>query len=150
MAKLYVFGIGGTGARVMKSLTFMLASGVKLSSEIDTVVPILIDPDYGNGDLTRTKQLLDLYMKVNKKVSYQEGFFSTKIKTLSELTGSGSIGDKFKMLDVSGAQNEKFREFIGYSSLSQTNKALIELFFSDENLNAEMTVGFKGNPNIGS
>src|SRR5690606_10459703 len=71
-------------------------------------------------------------------------------KTLSELTGSGNIGDKFKMLDVSGAQNEKFREFIGYSSLSPENKSLIELFFSEDNLNADMTVGFKGNPNIGS
>ncbi len=151
MSKLYVFGIGGTGARVMKSLTFMLASGVKLSNDIDTVVPILIDPDFGNGDLTRTKQLLDLYMKINKKAQYEEGLFTTKIKTLSELSNSaGSIGDKFKMLDVSGAQNEKFREFIGYSSLSSENKALINLFFSENNLNADMTVGFKGNPNIGS
>ena len=51
MAKLYVFGIGGTGARVVKSLTMLLASGVKTNYDI---VPILIDPDRAGGDLNRT------------------------------------------------------------------------------------------------
>lgn len=150
MSKLYVFGIGGTGARVIKSLTYLLASGIKLAGGVDTVVPIIIDPDYGNGDLTRTKRLLDVYIKLNKKVKSEEGFFSTKIKTLPELVNSGTITDKFKMLDMSGTQNEKFRDFIGYSSLPNESKALVELLFSDNNLNAEMSVGFKGNPNIGS
>ena len=39
MSKLYIFGIGGTGARVLRSLTMLLASGVSLGSKIDTVVP---------------------------------------------------------------------------------------------------------------
>ena len=37
MSKLYVFGIGGTGSRVLKSLTMLLASGVKCKA--DTIVP---------------------------------------------------------------------------------------------------------------
>lgn len=151
MAKLYVFGIGGTGARVMRSLTFLLASGVKIGSDIDTVVPIIIDPDNGNGDLTRTKQLLELYMKLNQKAGTKTGFFSTAIKTLPELTTtSGLIGDRFKMLDVNATQNSKFRNFIGYTSLSSSSKSLMDLLYSQDNLNADMTVGFKGNPNIGS
>ena len=28
MAKLYIFGIGGTGSRVLRSLTMLLAAGV--------------------------------------------------------------------------------------------------------------------------
>lgn len=39
MSKLYVFGIGGTGARVLKSLSFLLASGVACKS--DSIVPII-------------------------------------------------------------------------------------------------------------
>lgn len=152
MAKLYLFGMGGTGARVIKSLIFMLAAGVRLSPKIDTVIPVITDPDNGNGDLTRTKELLELYMKINKRARKDQGFFGTRIKNLTELTNSpsGLIGDKFKMLDISEAQNEKFREFIGYGSLSSETRSLMDLLFSEENLNADMTVGFKGNPNIGS
>ena len=58
MSKIYVFGIGGTGARVIRSLTMLLASGVKLGESIDTVIPVIIDPDRSNGDLTRTITLL--------------------------------------------------------------------------------------------
>ena len=52
MSKLYVFGIGGTGSRVIKSLTMLLASGVRMKS--DAIVPIIIDPDVAAADLTRT------------------------------------------------------------------------------------------------
>ena len=39
MSKLYVFGIGGTGSRVIRSLTMLLAAGVECN---DTIVPIII------------------------------------------------------------------------------------------------------------
>ena len=43
MSKIYIFGIGGTGSRVIKSLTMLLASGVQMDS--DAIVPIIIDLD---------------------------------------------------------------------------------------------------------
>lgn len=52
MSKIFLFGIGGTGARVLRSLTMMLATGVKLG--VDEIIPIIIDPDAANADLTRT------------------------------------------------------------------------------------------------
>ena len=42
MPRLFVFGIGGTGARVIKSLTMLLASGIK-AGDFD-IIPVLIDP----------------------------------------------------------------------------------------------------------
>lgn len=152
MAKLYIFGIGGTGSRVIKSLTYLLSAGVQLGKEIDTVIPIIIDPDSSNGDYTRTSQLLDNYKSINEFNKNSQGFFSIPIKTLTDITGDavGNLQDKFKMLNISAAQNQTFREFIGYSSLPEDSKALVELLFTEENLKADMTVGFKGNPNIGS
>ena len=41
MARLFVFGIGGTGARVLRSLTMRMASGVEVG--VDEICPILID-----------------------------------------------------------------------------------------------------------
>ena len=67
MAKLYVFGIGGTGSRVLKSLTMLLASGVKLQNGFDTVVPLIIDPDAANGDLNRTADVLTKYQNIYQK-----------------------------------------------------------------------------------
>ena len=52
MSKIFVFGIGGTGSRVLRSLTMMLATGIKFGA--DEIVPIIIDPDAANADLTRT------------------------------------------------------------------------------------------------
>ena len=57
--KLYIFGIGGTGSRVLKSLVMLAASGVKI--EADAIVPIVIDPDFANADLTRTLELIKTY-----------------------------------------------------------------------------------------
>ena len=63
MSKLYIFGIGGTGARVLKSLTMLLAAGVECG--VDTIVPIIIDRDMSNKDLSRTKLLIEDYIEVN-------------------------------------------------------------------------------------
>ena len=65
--KTFVFGIGGTGARVLRSLTLLLASGVECKSDI---VPIIIDPDMNNGDLTRTVSLMQRYIAIKAKLLY--------------------------------------------------------------------------------
>ena len=64
MSKLYVFGIGGTGSRVLKALTMMLSSGVECA--VDTIVPIIIDPDDSAADKTRTVASMNLYMSIRE------------------------------------------------------------------------------------
>ena len=68
MSKLYVFGIGGTGARVLKSLSFLIAAGVKCKSS--SVVPILIDPDAANGDVNKTVDILQRYQSIRSCLLY--------------------------------------------------------------------------------
>lgn len=148
--KLYVFGIGGTGSRVIKALTMLLASGVKLDEKFDMVVPIIIDPDTANGDLNRTADILMKYQNIAYKGGEDNTLFGTKIKTLTQLTNENipNLSNNFKFsIDESG---QKFGESIDYNGLDDENKALIDLLFSKENIKADMTVGFKGNPNIGS
>ena len=139
MSKLYVFGIGGTGARVLKSLTFLLASGVECN--IDAIVPIIIDRDISNKDLSRTKLLIEDYVIANKIASTkgQNRFFKTKIELLNN-----ELCLKLK------SNEQKFDDFIGKSTMSDENKALIEMLFSQKTLKLDMTEGFQGNPNIGS
>ena len=68
MAKLYVFGIGGTGARVLRSFTMMMAAGVNIGA--DEIVPIIIDPDASNADLTRTVALMNTYRTIHSSISF--------------------------------------------------------------------------------
>lgn len=66
MSKLYVFGIGGTGSRVLKALTMLLSSGVECAA--DTIVPIIIDPDDSAADKTRAVAAMNRYMSVRSKL----------------------------------------------------------------------------------
>ncbi|MGH1386872.1 hypothetical protein [Kordia sp.] len=152
MAKLYVFGIGGTGGRVLKSLTMLLATGVQTKFDI---VPIIIDPDGAGGDLNRTSKILREYQQIYDAIDNYEhcDFFKNKITTLGDIakdqSRGGKIFDGFQF-ELNGIQNDKFKDFIGYNTLNTNNMALTELLFSEKNLNADLEVGFKGNPNIGS
>jgi len=162
MPKLFIFAIGGTGARVMKSLTMLLASGVKPMNRYEDfeIVPIIIDPHKSNEDLKRTLSLLDYYQKITYKVGNSNGFFGTRISTLDNLVSTqnrlaGSFS--FNLQDVS---NIKFKEYIDYNLLDESNRALADLLFSGKSidqhgnqvdlLDVKMDIGFVGNPNIGS
>lgn len=144
MSKIYVFGIGGTGARVIRSLTMLLASGVKLGENIDTVIPVIIDQDRSNGDLTRTIALLKTYKSLHGQLKFgrnsKSEFFKTNIDDLNT---------SFRM-QVADVADKDFQSYIKYLNLDTRNKALVSLLFSKKNLEARMDVGFKGNPNMGS
>ena len=149
MAKLFLFGIGGTGVRVIKSLTMLLAAGVDVSAT--EIVPIIVDPHQGNHDLKRTVDLLESYQAIQTKLPRRkEGFFKTKITTLQNLVSERDrLGSTFSF-QLKDVQNEEFREYIDHGSLDARNKALVNLLFSEANLETEMDIGFIGNPNIGS
>lgn len=142
MAKLYVFAIGGTGSRVLRSLTMLAAAGVDIQA--NEIVPVIIDPDASNADLTRTVTLMNRYSTIRKGIDYTEtnetNFFKTEI---SEHVQNYS-------LHIKDTEDRRFDQFIEYSSLSTENKAMMSMLFSEKNLAAQMQVGFKGNPNIGS
>ena len=142
MSKLFVFGIGGTGSRVLRSFVMMLASGVKVG--FNEVVPIIIDPDSSNADLTRTVSLLNKYSAIRSNLQFSEGnessFFRTEIK---------QILPNYTLL-INDTDDKSFQQFIDYASMSKANQSLTKMLFSDRNLQSSMDVGFKGNPNIGS
>ena len=149
MSKLYIFGIGGTGSRVLKSLTMLLASGVTINTT--EIVPIIIDPDHAAADLTRTVELMRNYQRIREELDFnsstQNRFFSTPFN----LTTHPSI-----TMPLHRTQDKTFAEYIGLDLMKDpngnfnANYALAKMLFSDKNLASSMDVGFKGNPNIGS
>lgn len=156
MSKLYIFGIGGTGSRVIRSLTMLLASGVELQQTTE-IVPILLDPDLSNGDLVRTSELLVKYQQVRNATTPNSGFFQTKVRTLSSLSSMGEVllstSDHFKF-DLSEVSGVQFGESIGYNGMAMLGKGaakdFVDLFYSESELESDMSIGFRGRPNIGS
>lgn len=142
MAKLYILGIGGTGSRVLRSLTMLLAAGVDTNGY--DIAPIIIDPDSSNRDLTRNVQLMNKYIEIRNKLSFtnesKNTFFKTKIiRTVQNFT-----------IPIRDTSNNTYSQFINLDGMSKADKAMAEMLFSQKNLASGMEVGFKGNPNIGS
>lgn len=140
--KVYVFGIGGTGSRVLRAATMLLASGVKCNA--DTIVPIIIDPDASGGDVERTATLMRQYGEIRKKLD-----FSSKKQNLFFRTEIMETMPNFR-LTLDNTEDCRFDEYIQLSSMTKVNKAFAKLLFSKKNLDSDMKVGFKGNPNVGS
>ncbi len=163
MARLFIFAIGGTGARVLKSLTMLLAAGVvpQGSEREYEIVPILIDPHKDNLDVKRAETAMRWYQAITDEAGIKNGFFGTKITTLDKL-GDGknpynlSPTFTFELQEI----DKRFSEYIGYNTMDEENKAFADLLFSGETRNrdgektplidVDMEIGFIGNPNIGS
>ncbi|GHV64023.1 hypothetical protein FACS1894199_01300 [Bacteroidia bacterium] len=143
MAKLYVFAIGGSGSRVLKSLTMLLAAGVKC--DVDTIVPIIIDKDA--SCFKETKELIENYIKVQKYApksdtnSVQNKFFNTKFELLNN-----------ELVLALDDTKDTFKGYINYDTPQELKKtkSLVDVLFSKRTLNMSTSVGFQGNPNVGS
>lgn len=143
MNKLYIFAIGGSGSRVLKSLTMLLAAGVKMDYEI---IPMIVDPDNSNGDMIRTVNAMRIYQSIHAKLEFNNDvkntFFSTTLSSLN--------GDENFQLPLIGTSGITFEKYMHLSTMPTENQAVLRMLFSNKNLSSDMNVGFKGNPNIGS
>lgn len=160
--RLFIFAIGGTGARVLRSLTMLSAAGVlpvdpltgKTVESLE-IIPIIIDPHRANDDLKRTEELLNSYRKLRRYIHGETtkatGFFATKISTLRSLApdANSALPDSF-IYNLSAVERKKFGEFIDFNSLDEPNQAMLRMLFSDEQMDTSMKIGFVGSPNIGS
>jgi len=155
MAKLYFFAIGGTGARVLRALTHLLASGLDMGGF--TLVPVVVDADQCNGDTIRALNALNLYRRLRDgyatEVPNVGDFFATEVMHPGQ-----ALGDKKDAIDgltdfrltLNNAHDRSFKEYISHSALSPSSQAMARLLFSDADLASDMVVGFEGRPHMGT
>lgn len=163
MPRLFVFAIGGTGARVLRSLTMLLSAGIqpKDSQGIQyEIIPLIIDPDGANGNVAQTMKLLDNYRSVRQELESNlsnDCFFNGVISELSSLSGAaksqGLEGYKLLIPNVNGST---FGQFIGYNQLpvkahgGDGTKEFLEVLYTKKNLETNLEIGFQGYPNMGA
>lgn len=169
--RTFVFGIGGTGSRVIRSLTMLMAAGVELKNNDNpddehTIVPIVIDIDSKNRDTARTIEALNSYRKIREKLydrmdttAQMPPFFKTKLIHLSDVkTQSSEIALSESFQFAFEDYDKSFADYIDLSGLrGQPEDDLLRLLYDDSpshssttELNLNLAEGFKGNPNIGS
>ncbi len=164
---IYVFGIGGTGARIIRSLTMLLASGVKLN-DTNKIIPVIIDVDAKNADTSRTLKALEAYKLIREsgygnKEEIKDGFFNANLNTLSSIkpeTGTSQKLDDSFQLQFENLETSFIRYIDPHEELTgDVTMDLMEALydntppgnenFSHTELNLRLDLGFKGNPNIG-
>ena len=152
MKKVFVFCIGGTGIRVMKSIIMMMAGGMNTNGF--TIVPIILDPHLDLEERGNLHSLIKYYKDIYQRsidngsstLNHLDGFFNSSITTISEL--NNQLNDTQQAI----GNNEKFRSYIGEANLgvNNINNYFVQTLFSTKNLNNPLSVGFKGNPNVGT
>ena len=65
MNNLYVFAIGGSGERVMKSLIMMLATGMPLGAK--KLIPVFVDNDVNSNSLTSCLDLITIIGQIQRR-----------------------------------------------------------------------------------
>ena len=171
--RLFLFAIGGTGARVVRSLTMLLASGIDGLDSSTEIIPIIIDFDKSNGDKDRAIKAIDSYVKIHNQLYsdaiqgtiYDAHYFMTTIQSLKNtgvVNGGPQMQKDYEIIfDQSNNVNE-FAKYLGLDGMisNPDEKMTMDLFhvlYDDSEktsptteLNINLNVGFKGNPNIGS
>ena len=152
MKKVFVFCIGGTGIRVMKSIAMLMAGGMDTNGY--TVVPVILDPHLDLEEKKNLHSLIDSYKDIYNKtinngsstLNSLDGFFNSEICTINELNNQTNDTQQ------NAGSKEKFRSYIGLANLGadDLNNYLVETMFSTQNLDNPLSVGFKGNPNVGT
>ena len=141
--KNFIIGIGGTGAKCLEHLIHCCSSGLGP----EDLWAGMVDQDEANGNVNRTKILLNKYFNLRKALR-EEGkqdlgkdsdLFKTNIITTHDPV----------WLPMKGA-NPSLREFIYYDSLKPEVRNLINCLYDPEERALDLSEGFRARPNIGS
>lgn len=143
MPRNYLIGIGGTGARVVEAVVNLCSAGYG-PEELSV---FLIDPDAGNGNLTRTKNLLSNYIKCRNSLQKADHnpIYKTNIKIPPD--------EKGLVWEIFNDRGATLANFINYKNMLQTREDLAQfasVLFTETELNTELNEGFRGHPAIGA
>ena len=139
---LYVIGIGGTGAKCLEAITQVAAVGLFGEKAIKL---LFVDADESNGNLERAKSSLQKYQKCYRLMSgdkQQYNWLKTPIESYGLWSPFGNT-----------SSNKNLASFFNYNTLKQNNPTVGDLFdvlYTKEEREANLDVGFRGRPAIGS
>lgn len=149
MAKRFVIAAGGTGSMCVRSLIFLLACGC--GNPADEYSILMVDKDQKSDALTACRDLIDSYRQLRDRMEGTRAFTMPKIELsswdfTSEICAeyveqTGKKADTLKTMTLSALLNPS-----GDSAVD----ALLQTFYTKDELNVNLDKGFYGHPNIGA
>lgn len=142
MSKNFLVGIGGTGAKVIEAVVFMCAAGYG-PSELSVFV---VDPDKGNGNFRRTKELIENYTFCKRNFQKSDEsieLFKTDIKIPDPIVWNIFSDEKEN-------QGTTLSGYIVYQGLNKSLSDFASVMFSETELDTPLNKGFRGHPSIGA
>jgi hypothetical protein len=142
-SKLFVIGIGGSGAKCIESIVHLAAAGLYSEEEIEV---LFIDPDEANGNVERAMNTLRIYQDCQKLISGGQrqadiGWMSTPIK-------SHDLWSPFS----DRPYNKDLASFFKYNSMEHDGSlaSLFDVLYAPEERQQQLDEGFRGRPAIGA
>ncbi len=134
----FFISIGGTGAKVMESLTHISVAG--LLPENERLFIAAIDPDVGNGNLERTSTALNNFSVFqNFSVGNDTPLFKNKISIVRPFPWNPTGHDK---------NLDDLLEFYHHSNTPVGQ--LYEVLYTKKERSTTLNEGFRGHPSIGA
>jgi hypothetical protein len=129
---------GGSGARVLEAVLHLCAAGLGP----DHLRAFVIDPDGTNGNLERTTRLVELYAECQGIFAEpNQPFFRTTVDLM---------GNEGLRVWSPVKSDQKFGALLNYDGLTDQQREIAHLFFTKNELDMPMNVGFQGHPALGA
>jgi hypothetical protein len=155
----YVIGVGGTGARCLEAISYMMAAGLFTRP----IYALIIDPDQNNGNGKKTVQVMRWYHHIQQDAQpsnpVRNGMFGAGRKPLdppvlfkASLNNSGRKGEPQYPLtwDNPNAPGRKFGEAIDFSRQATDFQDFFRLFYQEKDLRMPLNIGYRGRTSIGA
>lgn len=141
MKKLYVIGIGGTGAKCVRAAVHLYASGA-YGKDVRLGV-LLVDADASNGNLQAARETVQSALEAGNLLrDTNVSLFSGSLRNYGYWNPLGDYSDRLTLSDI-------YRE-AGMRAIDAGLGELYDCLVSPEEKQADLSVGFRGRPSIGS
>lgn len=141
MKKVYVIGIGGTGAKCIRAAVHLHAAGA-YGQDVRLGV-LLVDADASNGNLQAARETIQRAIEAGSVLRETNvSLFSGALENYGYWNPLGEYSDRLTLSDI-------YRE-AGLRAVDAGLGELYDCLVSPEEKQADLSVGFRGRPSIGS
>lgn len=138
---------GGTGTRVLEAVLQLCAAGLGPKN----LRLLVIDPDSSNGNGERVSRLVDRYNEGHRRFGGKLGSELSLFGTELDLLDTGTQAGVLKAWSPV-KRNQRLRDVLKLDLLESTSvpSDLASLFFTRDELNMDLSQGFRGHPSVGA
>lgn len=139
---LYVLGVGGTGARCIRALTYLCSAGFLTGEKLNVY---FVDADETNGNLNESIETVDKYIQIKKQLAASGSSLGD-----SEVFNTNIINHGVWSPFTNYHNSVKLEDIFKYDLMSQPERELFEALYPKKKRESTFENGFLGWPSVGS